>query len=153
MTKEERLKKCETVYDLWHVTDGKAIEIWKMMLDFSMRFWDCVLIHPEMYDMFYKYIKDQPRGRNTMHSILSNMVEFKEYFKPDADREDRETWWEKENTEWKRLSVDKKVPSLYNPIMMMSRLQIHCVDCACDPDTRETRRPGMSQCTHDLSSK
>lgn len=148
MTKEDRLKKCWAVYDMGHIKEWKAIETAKMMCDFAMRFWDCVLIHPELYDMFYKYIKEQPDERNTMKIILRNLEEFKKYFKPNSKWEDKATRGKKENTEWKRLSVNKRVPSLYNPIMMLSRLSIPCVDCACDENIWETRRGWLSQCKH-----
>ena len=140
MTKEERLKKCEAVYDLWHITEWNALSISMKMIDFCMRFRDCVLIHPETYDMFYKYIEEQPHHRNAMHSILRNMEDFKYYFKWSTPEEGMKTRWEKENLEHKRLCVKKTVPSLYNPIMMLSRLMIPCVECACDPNVRETRR-------------
>jgi hypothetical protein len=60
-----------------------------MMLDFAMRFWDCILIHPEMYDMFYDYIENQPYERNTMYSIKRNLEDFKYYFRGDTPFEER----------------------------------------------------------------
>jgi len=155
MSKEERLKKCETIYDLGHVTTGNAIDIWCMMLNFSMRFRESVLIYPPMYDMFYKYIDEQPYHRNNMQTILNNMEEFKSYFKPESKWEDRKTR-ETDDTfkpdgrgEGRRLNIEKSKPSLYNPIMMMERLSIPCVECACDPNVWETRRWWMSKCKHD----
>lgn len=147
MTKEERLKKCETIYDLWHI-EGKAIETALMMCDFAMRFRNCVLIYPEMYNMFYDYIKTQPYERNSMHSILRNLEEIKHRFKPNSEREDKHTFWDTKGMENKRLDIDKNKPSLYNPIMMLSRLNIDCVECACDPNVWETRRPWFNPCKH-----
>lgn len=141
MTKEQRLKKCEAVYDMWHIEDWKALETAKMMLDFAMRFRDCVLINPDTYDMFRDFINNQPYSMNAMRSIKSNMEEFKRYFQWEIDYTDKKRWPKKLNWEyeWKRLCVEKKSRSLYNPIMMIDRLLIPCTKCAIDPNTRETR--------------